>query len=346
MRKRNIRGLSLLAVILLGLALALATAGTSAAQDAAEFYRGKTIKWVVAAGRPGTSTDLLTRLLAPFLAKELGAKVSLQNMGSDEGINYAYDRVKPDGLTLVVKDTNSLKLNDLLDAPGSVYEMEKYNWIADVLPQKNLFGVSAKLPYRTIDELRKAKGLKSGGTSARGNMAVTPTIMFEILGIDGKVITGYKGRKGLALALGRGEVDLIAGVSETSAYADQRDGFAVYLFTLGNKRSQLFKDLPSLSELGVAIPAELEDAYSVVTGTGKAVATTPGVPEERVAYLRQVFDKLGADKQVQTKLLEFAQVRDDMIPGKELQQEMIKLKKNKALGTQLKAILNKYRSFK
>jgi tripartite-type tricarboxylate transporter receptor subunit TctC len=327
----------------LALALVLVVPVTApGAESAEQFYRDKTVTLVAAAGRPGTSTDLMARLLAPILARELGAKVMVENRGSAEGVNYVYNRAKPDGLTLLVKDTNTIQFNDLLDAPGADYELDKFNFIADVLPQSNLFGVSPKSPYQTLDDLRKAKGLKAGGTSARGNLVVSAAIMAEILGLDCKVISGYKSRKLLVLAIARQEIDLTAGVTQTGAYTDQKGGYVNYLFTHGRERSSLFPDLPTLFELGVKIPKGLEDAYGLVDGTGKTVSTPPGVSQEKVAYLRNLFSKISEDKEVQTKIKEIAKAWHPFIPGKEVQEEMAALKKNRDLGRQIESIVHKF----
>ncbi|MDP2645399.1 MAG: tripartite tricarboxylate transporter substrate-binding protein [Desulfobacterales bacterium] len=317
-----------------------------AAETAAQFYQGKTIEWVTS-GLAGGSTDLLARVLAPYLAKETGAQVKVEAMGSDKSVNYVYGRVKPDGLTLLTRDTASLKLSALLKTPGARWDLGKFNWLADALPEKAMFGVSPKLAHRTLEGLKAAEVLKAGGTGARGGMAVVPAVMFEVFGLNGKVISGYRGVKALALALAKGEIDVISGSSETTSERNQKEGHAVYLFTLGNERSALFPDLPAVDELGIKIPQNAQDAYELVaSGTGKAVATSPGVPADRIAYLRRAFDNLVADPEVKKSLKKFAKSDPKYIPGEKLQADMVKLVNNQSLTRELEAIINKYLAVK
>ena len=88
--------------------------------------------------------------------------------------------------------------------------------------------------------------------------------MFEILGLDGKVITGFKGKKDLILALARGEADFMV-TSDNTAMKDEKDGYVVNLMTTGDKRSVVVPHIPSLSELGVKVPKELEAVHTFVS---------------------------------------------------------------------------------
>jgi tripartite-type tricarboxylate transporter receptor subunit TctC len=312
------------------------------AESAEQFYQGKTITWV-ASGRPGSSADLLGRVLAPFLKKETGAQVKVEAMGSNKSANYVYDRVKLDGLTLLCRDTASLKLSGLLKAPGARWDIGKYNWLADILPQKLMFGVSPKLSDRSLKALRAAPMLKAGGTSARGGMVVTPSVMFEVFGLKGKVISGYQGVKGVARAAANGEVDVVAGNSETTALKNQEGGNIIYIFAIGSERSALFPDSPATGELGLIIPKNAQHAYNVLSaGTGKAIATSPGVPEDRVAYLRKVFDKLMKNPEVKKEREKFAKDSPKYIPGEKLQADMVNIVTNKTLASELQAIIEKF----
>jgi len=343
MRIGTTKLLALLGIFLI--AGALNPVLSAGAENPEAFYRGKTIRWIVASG-PGSSTDLVARLFAPFLGRETGTRVKVENMGTDEGINYAYTRTKPDGLSLLMKDKNALQFSEILKTPGKLWELGKFNFLADVLPEKNCFGVSPKLPYKTLADLRGAKGLKAGGTSAKGNLVTSVAVMMEIMGLDGKVISGFKGRSALSLAVARGEIDIVAGVRETSAYRDQKAKNTRWLFVLDEKRSAILPELPTLEEFGVKIPENLEDGYTVVSGSGICAATTPGVAKEKVDYLREVFIKLNEDKEVQAKVKEISKSWQGFIPGAKLQATMEKLSRNTQLGAQLDAILSKYRAIK
>ncbi|MBI2953715.1 MAG: hypothetical protein HYY30_05330 [Chloroflexi bacterium] len=330
------------AIAILTLISTLALACSQAAKSVApeEFYRGKTINWVVSED-PGSNADLLARAIAPHLGKETGATVKVENSDSGEGINNVYVEGTRDGLTLVHKSRDAITANDVLKAPGVRYETEKFNYVADVYPAGKAFQLSPKSPYKTLDELRKAKGLKAGGTTAKGTLALAAAVMLDVLGLDGKVISGFKGKKDMVLAVARGELDFIV-PSESGAMRDQNDGNVINLMTLSEKRSTANPDLPTMYELGVKVPKEIQGPFDFVDSTGSAVALPPDVPQERVEYLRKVFVKLTEIKDLQNEIAKFTGAWTPFMPGKELQDRMVAIKANKSLSDQLDAVLTKY----
>ncbi|MCL5962410.1 MAG: tripartite tricarboxylate transporter substrate-binding protein [Chloroflexi bacterium] len=322
--------------------LALACSQVNAPSTPEQFYRGKTLNWVVASV-PGSSTDLLARAIAPHLAKELGATVKVTNMGTDEGVNYVYAEAKRDGLTMVINAANAVLANDILKAPGVRYETEKFNFIADVNPGGQVFQISPKTPYRTLDLLRLAKGLKGGGTSAKGSLATSAAVMSEVLRLDARVVTGYGGKKELTLSLARGEVDFMV-TSEATGQKDEADGYVVNLFTLGQERSKTLPRVPSMAELGVKVPPELESAVKLISDQGHASALPPDVPQERVEHLRKVFLKLSDDKDLQKELEKLSGVFSPFKPGREQQESIAAIKANKELASQIDAIFAKHKA--
>lgn len=314
----------------------------SAAETPEEFFRGKTINWI-ASSNTGSGIDLISRTVAPFLRKELGAKVvKVENMHPDEGLNYLYRQGTPDGLTLGVHTVSATIGNEVLKSPGVHYETVKFRFIANLSPTTKVFQISPKLPYRTIEALRKARGLRGGGSSARGSLVLSASVMSEILGLDSKVITGFKSKKDLVLALARGEMDFIVS-DDDSLMRDEKDGFVVSLFAAGGSRSPCAPHAPSLSELGVHIPKELEtvNGFALSEG-GKALMLPPGVPPERVEYLRRVLQGLNNNKDIQKSVERLTGVWRPFIPGQELQEEMAAVKGDKELAVKLDAIFKKY----
>lgn len=341
MRSWIIKLMVMIGVLSLGPGLVASYALAAGAEKPEQFYRGKTITWIVSSGRAGDTTDFVTRLVAPYLAKETGAKVKVRNMGSAKGINYVYTDVKPDGLTLVTRATTAVLSNYVLKAPGVRYDIAKYNFLADILPDIGALILSPKSRYKTLDDLRKAKGIKAGATTVKGRGATGSAVMFEILGLDGKVVTGYRGKKASILALARGEVDLSFGSDATAARA-KKAGNAVPLFVAADHRSPLLPKVPTLGQLGVKIPKELEDPFNFVGVSGKMVATTPGVPRDRVEYLRNIFKKLSKSEKIQKAIRDWAGAWRDFVPGEKLQAYMTKMKENTSLARQVDTILEKY----
>ncbi|MBI4633394.1 MAG: hypothetical protein HY742_05845 [Deltaproteobacteria bacterium] len=337
---RMIKHMAVIGVLVVLSGLIMGGRAALGADASEEFFRGKTVDWIVAL-EAGSTTDLIARTIAPFLAKELNVKIKIENRKTDEGINYLYNQGTKDGLTLGIKDSDSIIGNDIAKAPGVQYETEKLNFIADVYPSTKIFLISPKLPYKTLDALKKAKGLRAGGTSAKGSLAVTCAVMIEVLGLDAKIITGFKGSKELTLATARGEVDFMI-PRDTTAMRNEKDGYAVSLLALGNKRSAVLPNVPTVPELGIKVSKEVATAYKFVTSGGLTVVLPPGVPEARVEHLRKVFQRLNNNLELQKAMAKMTGVWLPFVPGQDVQQEMAAIKADKALATKLDALFKKY----
>ena len=332
----------IIGVLFVSMAIVIGSNVVWGADIPGDFFRGKTIHWIVADGASGGSgLDLNARTIAPFLEKETGARVRIENRKTDEGVNYIYNQGTRDGLTMGTKSSDSLIGNDILKAPGLQYEADKFNFIADVYPSVKVFQISPKLPYKTLEALRKAKGLKAGGTSAKGTFALGSAVMFEILHLDGKFITGFENKKSLVLALARGEVDFMV-PSDSSAMRDEKDGYVINLFALGDKRSSAVPHVPSLSELGVKIPKELEAVFNFATSGGQPLVLPPGVPPERIEYLRKVFQRLSNNKELRKSMAKLMGTSEDFVSGQELQQQVAGIKADKEMAAKLDVLFKKY----
>lgn len=342
MKKRWTKALAAVAVLSLSVVLGAACNTTPKAVSPEEFYRGKNVVIIASSGTAGgDATDLVARTVAVYLAKEIGANVKVENRDTDEGVNYVYTEGKRDGLMLVTKATNALVSNDILKAPGVLYDTNKFNFIADMHPAGAMMELSAKLPYKNLDDLRRAKGLKGGGTTAKGMLALGSSLAMEVLGLDGKVITGFNGKKALTLALGRGEVDFTV-PTDTSAKQDEADGYIRNFLVLGDKRSIVLPDVPTLSEAGVKVPKELEAPLKYLSLGGYAAAVPPDVPADRVEYLRKVFSKLSENPELQAGIVKATGAGGPFMSGQELQDKVAAVKANNELAAQLDKIVAKH----
>ena len=90
------------------------------------------------------------------------------------------------------------------------------------------------------------------------------------------------------------------------------------------------------------VPKELEAVHRFATTGGIAVALPPGVPQERVEYLRKAFQDLNDNKELQNAMGKVTGIWRVFMPGKELQEKLAAIKGDKELGGKLDAIFKKY----
>jgi len=160
---------------------------------AADLYKGKNIDFTINEAAGGDA-DILARLLGPYVKEHTGATPIFANRrgaGGVEGYVYLY-KAAPDGLSLGIGTTLPMLLNKVTDAPGAIYEPDKFGYVASFLRVRNVFIVAANGPYKTVADLKKAKKLVLGATSPQGNLALATMSSIKLLDLDAKVITGTR----------------------------------------------------------------------------------------------------------------------------------------------------------
>ncbi|MDP2644655.1 MAG: tripartite tricarboxylate transporter substrate-binding protein [Desulfobacterales bacterium] len=341
MKKKTISKMARVSRMFLVLGLVCGVAPVLAAESPEEFYRGKTI--ALYTGSIGGSADSLCRALAPFLQKETGAKVIVANHpggNSMQTVNLAYKK-KPDGLILLVHETSGIILSDWFEDPGAVWKAANFNWIARVAFQPGIAVVSPQSPYRSIDDLRKAKGLKLGASTPMGYYGPVNSLFASILNLDAQVITGLKGTSGIVLSIQKGEIDGGA-LSEDRAAVSAKGNQVRPLFVVSGE-SALFPDLPVLDKV-VKLTQDQELVLDAVATVNKAIVTTPGVPMDRVDFLRKTIHKITQNKSIQKVLMEKTGIAGwyGYVPGETVQKNMADPSIGPRVRKTLEAILSRY----
>ena len=300
------------------LILALMTASCAPKAEPAtpaDFYQGKTIDFVTA-GSPGGYTDLLTRTIAPYLDRDTGASVAVTNRrdaGGLEGMNYLY-KGEPDGLTLGTVSSVKFVANKLLHEPAAVYEIEEFSYIFSLGRRLQYFFISPEGPYQSVTDLQSAQDLKIGGGSASGSVSLGGLTVIKLLGLDAKVITGIEGEADRSLMVKRGEV---IGYCQNlgSTQVSVKAGMVTPLFVLATERDPLRPDVPAVTELvnltddNLALVKLWETAF-----TGSTIlAAPPGVPEDRLTFLRDMANKWVQDDGFRGEI--------DLVSGFEVQEQ-------------------------
>ena len=285
----------------LTLAFMLVSAQPLAAQSVADFYRGKTLHILIGYGEGG-GYDIYGRLFAEFMPRHLPGNPTIvpQNMpgaGSFKAVNYLYEVAPKDG-TYFGSVAQTLAIDAVTD--------EKSTLNATRLPYLGRFttnidvGVALKRTgIKSFEDARKREIIT--GTSGGGSTTVVyPLALNAYAGAKFKLVKGYKGTNEIMLAAERGEVELVSAVGIPGLLAAHPDWIngdaAVILYQNALKRHPLLPNVPTLPELGLS-----DDGRAVlraIAGTaeiGRSIQTTPGVPAERLAALRNGFQEMIKD---------------------------------------------------
>lgn len=233
--------------------LALAAAAPVHAQAA---WPGKPIKFIVPTP-PGGSPDIISRLLADELQKQLGQAVVVENRpGGGGGIGMtAIARSAPDGYTIGYGNVNTLAINRTL------FKKLAYDVDRDIAPiaqfssTSNLLVVRPSLEAKNVQELldwirKQPPGKVTGASPGVGTTGHMSLALFEQLaGVKLNHIP-YQGSSAAYQDLIGNRVDIMFdNIGPLSTYV--KAGTLRALGYTAEKRSFLFPEIPTMQEAGV-----------------------------------------------------------------------------------------------
>jgi tripartite-type tricarboxylate transporter receptor subunit TctC len=270
------------------------------AQSPADFYRGKQLRMIVGT-EAGQDYDTWARLVARHMRQYIPGNPTfvIENMpgaGSLIAANYLYNKAPQDGTALGLVSRN-IPNYAIMRQPNANYDPLKFNWIGS--PEMTHRGCYARSDtgIKSPEDLF-TRELVVGGDGAGTALTETPALLRNLLGMKFKVIDGYKGATAVILAMERGEVEGICQTTSAFSGSAQRlldDGTFRILFTTEPE------PVPELKVPTVFAYAKTEEQRQILEvhasslELGRPFLAPPNVPRERVAALRQAFDRTMTD---------------------------------------------------
>lgn len=269
-------------------------ASGSGGEDAS--FDGETVRFVVSYGQGG-GYDIIARSLAPYLEKELGATVVVENEDGAGGLLAANQvfAAEPDGLTIGFFSGQGIAGATLGGAEGAQFEIDEFSYVGRLGAEPRVMTVGKRSGYQTIDDVRSTGGLQFASSGPGGSEHIDATVLFPVLGIDGEIITGYDGSSETELAVTSGDTDATSGtVSSRLSPIESGDQHAVLV--IGADPVKELPDVPALLDLDLdAESLELAEMHTTMQEMGRMVWAPPGVPAERLAVLEEAFAAASRD---------------------------------------------------
>lgn len=313
------------------LAVTLGFAPTASADAISDFYKGKQVTFNVGASAGG-GFGINARIFASHFGKYVPGNPTIvvqhmQGSGGVKAANFIYHVAPKDG-SVIHMPVSSICENQLLRPKGVRFNCADFNWIGSIADIPVEFGIWHKAGVKSVEDA-KIKSVSVGTPSGHSFLYRVPKMMNELLGTKFKIIIGYKGSRGVDLAMERGEVDGRA-VSWDSAQSRTghwyKEGKVISIAQVGPKA------VPKLTKQGVPRLIDLvkskkekamvEFLYSFML-IGRAVLAPPGAPRAKVAALSAAFDQTMKD------------------PGLKADLTKRKMPLNPTTGAQLQAFINK-----
>jgi tripartite-type tricarboxylate transporter receptor subunit TctC len=275
----------------------------AAADEAADFYRGRTITVIVGFGAGG-GYDIYARLLAHYLGNHIAGQpnVVVQNMegaGSVRAANYVYSVAPKDG-TVIAAVNQNMPMYQMLGGAGAQFNAADINWLGSMASSNGTLYTWYQSGIRTLADA-KARDVLLGGAGTTSDSYIYPTLLNGLLGTRFKVINGYAGTKEIHLALERGEVMGRGGNTWASLMSSNQDWIDQkkinILVQIGFKPEPEITQVPLLIDLVQSPPEkQIVTVVTLPTALGYTNWLAPEVPPGRMKLLREAYDATLQDK--------------------------------------------------
>jgi tripartite-type tricarboxylate transporter receptor subunit TctC len=284
----------------------LLLAGFASPVRSQEFYKDKTINFIVGYS-PGGTYDQYTRLIARHISKYVPGNPTtmVENMPGAGGIiaaNHLYNRAKPDGLTIAAW-ASPLILQHIMGNDAVKFDARKVGWVGIPGPYDTACHFNQQSGIKTVDDWFAAKRpIKISSIGPGTSLSDVPKILKAALGLPLDMVEGYKGGAEARLAVENGEVDgMCASWQATKVtWRSQIESAKIRVVLQAT-----FKSHPDLKNVPLAINyAKSEEARTLLRVADNVhvyqfpYSTAPGTPPDRLQILQQAFIKTLRDREL------------------------------------------------
>jgi tripartite-type tricarboxylate transporter receptor subunit TctC len=282
-------------------AMLFAATPPSNADPIADFYKGRTLRMLIGYG-PGGGYDLYARLVAEFLPRFIPGNPTIvpQNMpggGSFVAAKFMAEAAPKDG-TVFGSLAQTLALDSLTNATVKL-DVTQFRYLGRVVTNIDTGVALPKSGIKSFDDVRQKQyvvGASGGGSTT----VLFPSALNAYGGAKFKLVRGYHGTTDLILAMERGEIDIVGAYGLPGILVSQPGwvsrGEATFLYQAALKRHPLLPHVPTLPELATSDEGRVVLRAAASTREfGRSILTTPGVPADRLAALRDAFSAMLKD---------------------------------------------------
>jgi tripartite-type tricarboxylate transporter receptor subunit TctC len=285
-------GLRLILLLLLAVA-----PGPGFAQEAAPFFKGKTVRLIISVGVAGGFGEY-ARTLAEHLSRNIPGQphIIVQSMPGAGGLlatNYLYNQAPRDGTTIGLINA-TVPLMPLVGNKQARFDALKFHWIGTMDRADGVCTIWHTAGIRTWDDMR-SKEFTVGSIGAGSPMEVYALMFNRLFGTRIKIVGGYKAGSDIDLAMQREEIDGRCGTHLTTTKMLHPDWMVGPKFTVpvivAEQRRPDYPDTPAIMEfVQDGVTRQKLELMMVPQKLNRPVLTPPNVPAERVQELRAAFD--------------------------------------------------------
>ncbi|MGE5366596.1 MAG: Bug family tripartite tricarboxylate transporter substrate binding protein [Betaproteobacteria bacterium] len=290
MHKPGITGKSLLIV-----AAVAVLASMARADSAVDFYKGRSISMIIGYS-VGGGYDAYARLLARYIGRHIPGEPSIvpQQMtgaGSLRAANYLFSVAPKDGSVLGTF-SRSMGIAPLLGQ--AEFDSRKFTWLGSMTDDDTTCVTWNSSPIKAWSDFL-SKPSKLGGLGADADPDIWALLYKNVFGAKVQLVSGYPGTNDVVLAMERGEVDGLCGLSWSTIktrHAEWLTGHAVNIIVQAAlKKEPEIAAVPLATDL-VSSPEQLQIIRLLLASQAMArpFAAPPELTADRKSALTAAFD--------------------------------------------------------
>src|SRR5215467_9166892 len=281
--------------LLLFIAALAALASFAKAEGVADFYKGRNVSMIIGFS-VGGGYDAYARLLARYVGKHIPGEPSIvpQQMtgaGSLRAANYIFSVAPKDGSVLGTF-SRSMGIAPLLGQ--AEFDSRKFTWLGSMTDDDTTCVTWNSSPIKNWNDFL-AKPSKFGGLGADADPDIWALLYKNVFGAKVQLVSGYPGTNDVVLAMERGEVDGLCGLSWSTIKTRHAEWLtnhsANVIVQAALKKEPEIAHVPLATDL-VRDPEQLKIMRLLLTSQAMArpFAAPPDIPADRKSALIAAFD--------------------------------------------------------
>ncbi len=283
----------LLACVLVSLTMFVTSARAQSVED---FYKGRSISLLIGFS-VGGGYDLYARHLARHIGKHIPGRPTIipQNMagaGSLRAANFLYSAAPKDA-SVFGTFARTTGINPLLES-GATFDSTKFSWLGSVTDDVSTCVTWHTSPVKTWqDFLTKPSTLGGQGPSSEPD--IFARLFKNVFGAPIKLVAGYPGTNEITLAMERGEVEGLCGLSWSTIKTRHAAWFREKKINVLVQSS--FKKEPDLGDVPLVMDMtkdteklQILKLILAAQQMARPFAAPPDIPADRKAALIAAFD--------------------------------------------------------
>ncbi len=283
-----------------GIAAVAALAGAASAAGVSDFYKGRVVSLIIGYS-VGGGYDAYARLLARYFGKHVPGEPTIvpQQMtgaGSLRAANYIYSVASKDG-SVFGTFSRSMGISPLINKAD--FDSRKFTWLGSVTDDDTICVTWSTSAVRNWNDFL-SKPSTFVGERAGADPDIWALLYKNVFGAKLKLVSGYPGTNDIVLAMQRGEVDGLCGLSWSTIKTEHADWLknrsVNIIVQAAIKKEPAIASVPLATDLTTG-PDQLQIVKLLLVSQAMArpFAAPPDIPADRKAALVAAFDQTMKD---------------------------------------------------